>query len=357
MSDTHTTTDAGTTASGHDIAALDDLMSRMRGHCSFVRRLLDDAATIIETARDDRARGRDVGVALNHARMLLEQVETVYRSVEDLAEGVSALYERRPRHWTHTYGRMPMSHLIYPDIQDRIDLLRSKLEQVRAMDAGAPDSKSPEAYRDLILNHDVGHINVLGLADEETAPPSIAAAKILYLHYMLMCCIMNGRSFHGSDRSSIQVIVQCINWTGWAFHNMPEMATGKHDRWHPEFFVSECRSFVESARTKPVPADWHPSGNRWDDNPGYTWKRLCDFVALQAGMEPTYGVPVEPKSFKIDIPAYPEPPRPILGMHTAGSVKRYWEEVGYWCQDWARAQRAAMSLWPEPETLRDETPQ
>lgn len=91
---------------------------------------------------------------------------------------------------------------------------------------------------------------------------------------------------------------------------MAEMITEKHDRWHPEFFVSECRSFVESARTKPVPADW-----------------------LQAGMEPAHGVSMEPTFLEIEMPAYPEPPKPILGMHTAGSVKQYWDEVGHWCRD------------------------
>jgi hypothetical protein len=328
-------------------------MKNMMEHASFIRRLLDDAACIIRTAREDRERGQDVGIPLNHAGMLLRQIESTYPSLDRLAEGVAALYERRSTHWTHDYGRAPMSYQVYPDLQDRIDLLTSKLEQVRQMDAGAPDSRSPEAYRHLVLNHAIGRLRVLDLAEDDTAPPSIAAAEILHAHYRMMCCIMNGRTFRQGDRWAMQAIVEWINWTGWALHNMAEMTTGKHDRWHPEFFVSECSSFVARARTGPVPADWHPDDRRSHDHPGPAWKRLCDFVALKAGMEPAYGVPVEPRQSRMDIPPYPEPPRAILGLHTSGSIERYSYRVSEWCHEWGKAQLAAISLWPpsdEPNT-------
>jgi len=357
MSDTTSPAGTVTTVPGRNTAALDAVMRSMTGHASFLRGMLDDAASLIQTARDDRNQGMDVGVALNHARMLLEQIEFAYPSLNDLAEGVTALYENRSRHWTTSFGRVPMSDHVYPDIQDRIDQLRSRLEQVRSMDAGVPDRGSPEAYRHLIRHHDIGHIQVLDLAQEDAAPPSLAAASILHMHYTMMCCIKGGRSFYRGDRRSMQTIVEWVNWTGWAFHNMAEMTTGKHDRWHPGFFVAECRSFVESARTKPVPADWHPDSGRSDDHPGPAWKRLCDFVARQAGMDPAYGVPVESTLFEIAIPPSPTPPKAVLGLYTARSLERYWLKAGEWCHDWVWAQRAAMSLWSPSDPSRDDQSQ
>jgi len=354
MSDSTAPASTTTIMPAQNTDALDDVMSAMTGHASFMGALLDGATTIIQTAREDREQGRDVGVALNHARMLLEQIEWTYPSLNNLAEGVTALYERRSKRWKSSYGRMSMSHHIHPEIQDRIDQLRTKLKQVREMDAGVPDGHSPEAYRHLILNHDVSSIDVLGLADEETAPPSLAAAKILHMHYSMMCSIKNGRTFYRGDKSAVQTIVEWINWTGWALHNMAEITMGKHDRWHPEFFASECRCFVQWAQTRPVPADWHPDSSQSNDHPGPSWKTLCDFIARQAGMEPAYGVPVGPWHFHVDMPPRPEPPKPLMGLHTTESLKKYWYDLDIWCHDWARAQRAAMSAWPPSDPSTDD---
>ena len=325
-------------------AALDAVMSSMTGLASFMRGLLDDAASIIRIAKDERGDGLDVDAALNHAQMLLSQIDFMHPHFNDLAEGVSALYERRSRHWTYSYGKVPMSERIYPDIQERIDHLTAKVEEVRLMDKGTPNKASPEAFRRLVRYHDVGHVDVLGLAQSETAPPSLAAAAILHMHYGMMCTITSSRTFT-RGRSGAQVVVDWANWTGWAFHNMAEMTTGKHDQWHPEFFVSECRWFVESARTKPVPAAWHPENPSSDDHPGPGWKRLCEFVARQARMEPAYGVPVESGYIQDEMPPYPEPPKPILGLHTAASVQTHWFEVQNWCRRWANAERNQMFVW------------
>jgi len=314
------------------------------------RRLLDAADRLISEAEGLSAEGQSPSNALSHAALLIEQVRGLAEPLDDLVKDVLSLYEGRV-HADRAIGGTVRRH--YRDIQERTAMLERRLGAARA---GMTDKMLPQHALDHYLRMRFGRtadgrVDILAMAREEGAPMSVKAAHVLNTYFRMLRALPSRM-----DREDGKVLADCIRWTGYGLHNLPQISAGALDP-GGGCLESECRDFVKMAENHPVPDYWHPNhpkSNRWM-NGSNLWVELCDEIARIADMTPAYGVPMETFDVSDGLQPFPDLPRPTLGMHGAATVSEYAARVREWAEWHARGRRVVLRRW-EPGQAATITP-
>jgi len=319
------------------------------------RRLIDDAENLIREGEGLMSLDHSPSAALSHASLLIEQVRHLAEPLDDLVKDVLSLYDGQPRRSDQIINaRTPRQH--YRDIQERIGVLKRRVDAVRS-DASkqTPAENAVDYYHRMRFGRTwhgrMGDTDIYALAREDGSPDSLAAS---YIFYCLTILLRNLPS--RMDREQGKVMADWARWTGYALHNMPQVASGAYDHYPSDdsVLVRECIHFVKDAQRSPIPAYWHPQHpeyGRWK-NHGELWVRLCDYVARRAGLPPAYGVPMETPDISQDMQPFPDPPKARFGLVRAGDAHDYAERVRQWADWTSRGRRIIVQRWnpdaPEP---------
>ena len=322
------------------------------------RGLLTDAENLVKEGEGLRALGQSPSTALSHAGLLIEQVEQLAQPLDDLVKDVLSLYDGHPRRDDQVINaRAPRQH--YRDIQERIAILRRRIDAVRAGgSAQAAAENAVDYYHRMRFGRTwhghMGDTDIFEMAQEADSSDSLAAS---YIFYCLTILLRNLPS--RMNREESKVLADWARWTGYALHNVPQAASGAYDHYdkHDSLLARMCVHFVKDAQTGVIPAYWHPDHpeyGRWMNN-GELWVRLCDYVAKRAGVPPAYGVPVETVDVSGDMQPFPELPQPRLGLFKASVVSDYARRVRNWAEWTSRGRRILVQRWnPEmPEPMAD----
>lgn len=330
----------GAPAEGHPVVPFQKMAQGADRVAQSVRRLIEAADRLVTEAEGLSAIGHSPSNALSHAALLVEQAKGLAEPLDVHAKDLLSLYAGRVNA-DRAIGGTVRHH--YRDIQERTAMLERRIAAARA---GVPDEALPQNAIDHYLGlrfgrHSGGRFDVLAMAKEDNAPVSMKAAYVLRLYVMMLRSLPSRM-----DREDGKVMADCMRWTGYALHNLPEIATGAYDA-NGRWLASECRDFVRMAQTQPVPDYWHPDhpkSYRWMNGSNY-WKALCDEIARQAGMPPAYGVAMETFDVSDGLQPFPEPPVPTMGLHKAAAVSRYADEVREWAEWHARGRRVIVQRW------------
>jgi hypothetical protein len=325
-----------------------------------MRELLGDGERLVKEGEGLVSQGRSPSAALSHAALLIEQVESLAAPLDDLVKDVLSLYDGQQRRSDQVLNvRTPRQH--YRDIQERIAILKRRIAAVRA-DASVPAAaeNAVDYYHRMRFGRTwhgyMGDSDIYEMACEEGSPDSLAAC---YIFYRLTVLMRNMPS--RMDREQGKVLAEWTRWTGYALHNLPQVASGAYD--HHEYenssLVALCKAFVRDAGEKPIPAYWHPEHPEYDrwKNMGELWVKLCDFIASRAGMPPEYGVPMEILDVSDDVQPFPELPEPRFGFFKAAVVTDYAKRMRSWAEWASRGRRILVQRWnpelPEPIVTAD----
>ena len=340
----------GTPAEVDPVIPLQRMVEKADRVARSVRGLLDGAERLVMEAEELLRLGKSPSSAASHAELLTTQARQLAGPLDDLAKDVLSLYDGHPRPQDRT-AEARVAGRQHADIHQRASILDERIRTIRSRTHDLPPSEGAVDYyhRMRFGRSEHGHPDVFAMAKEENSPDSMSAALILAQYADLMRNLPSRM-----DREHGHLLAQWGRWTGYAIHNMPEIASGAFDTLPRDKsrLAFECSCFVKDAHTSPVPAYWHPDHPEFDrwKNGGDAWKRLCDLIATKAGLAPAYGVPVEIVDISDGMQPFPKPPTAFMGMHGAASVSDYADRVRYWAEWLSRGRRIVVRRWEPEET-------